>query len=268
LGSGSLQHIKVRRSTLRGPAQPATFRPQGLATLTAACSLRARAGFVSYRLRSWDSPYGAFSSRKVSGAFPPGSTHIPFCPSVFPSAAADRPAQWAAVPGFRPFQESLATDAGLARQPLAAPLGFTLLGLTTGSLVQDFAQTPPTRFATTGLTARRSRASRSINQPSLGPNRRTASRKDRQDSPFRVLAPARLRPFERTSHLGYEFTLRRVARCRQPTGTLWMANSLCRSCSESPEVPCGSDRVADRSPTPQAGWPSHLVRRFTAGGRL
>jgi hypothetical protein len=64
--SWSLQHTKVRRSTYRGLAAPATFRPQGLTTLSAAYSLRAPAGFLSPRRRSWDSPFGAFSSRKVS----------------------------------------------------------------------------------------------------------------------------------------------------------------------------------------------------------
>jgi hypothetical protein len=51
--------------------QPATFRLQGLATLLTACALRSRAGSVSHRRRSWDSPFGAFSSRKVSGILPP-----------------------------------------------------------------------------------------------------------------------------------------------------------------------------------------------------
>jgi hypothetical protein len=69
MGFCSLQHSRVRRSTSRGPATPAKFRPQGLATLSAAYSLRARAGSVSHRRRSWDSPFGAFSSRKVSGRF-------------------------------------------------------------------------------------------------------------------------------------------------------------------------------------------------------
>jgi hypothetical protein len=66
MGFGSLQRSRVRRSTFRGLAEPATFRPQGLVTLSAAYSLRARAGLVSYRRRSWDSPFGAFSSREVS----------------------------------------------------------------------------------------------------------------------------------------------------------------------------------------------------------
>jgi len=46
---------------------PATFRLQGLATLLTAYALRFRAGFVSHRQRSWDSPFGAFASGKVSG---------------------------------------------------------------------------------------------------------------------------------------------------------------------------------------------------------
>jgi hypothetical protein len=64
-----------------------------------------------------------------------------------------RPAQRAAVPGLRPFRESLATGAGLVRQPLVAPLGFALLGLTSECLAQDFARAPPTRFADDNLTA-------------------------------------------------------------------------------------------------------------------
>jgi hypothetical protein len=75
-----------------------TVRPQGLATLSAAYALRARAGFVSRRRRSWDSPFGAFSSRKVSNPFPGGSTRVPFLPSVIPP-----PKRWAGPTsrGFR-----------------------------------------------------------------------------------------------------------------------------------------------------------------------
>jgi hypothetical protein len=43
---------------------PAMVRLQGLTTLGAVYALRARAGFVSRRRRSWDSPFGAFSSRE------------------------------------------------------------------------------------------------------------------------------------------------------------------------------------------------------------
>jgi hypothetical protein len=79
---------------------PATVRPQGLVTLSAVCALRARAGFVSHRRRSWDSPFGAFSFRKVSAAFPGGSTRVPFLPSVIPP-----PKRWAGPTG-RGFRAS------------------------------------------------------------------------------------------------------------------------------------------------------------------
>jgi hypothetical protein len=82
--------------------QPATFRLQGLATLLTAYSLRSRAGFVSHRQRSWDSPFGAFSSRKVSGALPPGRTHLPFLPSVLPP-----PKRWAGPTGRGSWVSSL-----------------------------------------------------------------------------------------------------------------------------------------------------------------
>jgi hypothetical protein len=78
----------------RGFASPATFRPQGLVTLSAAYSLRARAGFVSHRQRSWDSPFGAFPSRKVSATSPGGRTHLPFSLPVLPP-----PKRWAGPTG-------------------------------------------------------------------------------------------------------------------------------------------------------------------------
>jgi hypothetical protein len=108
-----------------GQSLPATFRLQGLATLLTVCSLRARAGFVSHRRRSWDSPFGAFPSRKVSAAFPPRRTHIPFNLSVLPP-----PRRWAGptgrgswaftlpgVPGSRTGFNSPATGCSLGFHP-------------------------------------------------------------------------------------------------------------------------------------------------------
>jgi len=95
MGFCSLQHTQARRSTfLRAVPPPAVFRLQGLVTLWAAYALRAPAGSVSHRRRSWDSPFGAFSFRKVSTAFPRGRTHIPFRPPVFPP-----PKRWAGPTG-------------------------------------------------------------------------------------------------------------------------------------------------------------------------
>jgi len=80
---------------------PATFRPQGLATLSTAYSLRAPAGLVSCRRRSWDSPFGAFSSRKVPTAFPRWMSPR----TVSPIGAPARRGGWAGPTdrGFRAF---------------------------------------------------------------------------------------------------------------------------------------------------------------------
>jgi hypothetical protein len=84
MGFRSLQRSRVRKSTCGGFARGAAVRLQGLDTLVAVYSFRALAGFISHRRRSWDSPFGASSSRKVSGAFPPGRTHIPFFLPLIP----------------------------------------------------------------------------------------------------------------------------------------------------------------------------------------
>jgi hypothetical protein len=81
--------VPYSTSRIEGPLSrvrpPATFRLQGLATLLAAYSLQSRAGFLSHRQRSWDSPFGAFSSRTVSGLLPPGSPHLPSSLSLLPT---------------------------------------------------------------------------------------------------------------------------------------------------------------------------------------
>jgi hypothetical protein len=69
MGFASLQHIKAKRSTVRGFCRPASFRPQGLLTLSTVSSLFARAGFVSHRQRSWDSLFEAFPSRRAVERF-------------------------------------------------------------------------------------------------------------------------------------------------------------------------------------------------------
>lgn len=61
-----LQHIRGAKVYLTQACQPATFRPQGLVTLSTVYSLRTRAGFVSRRQRSWGSlPFEAFPFGKV-----------------------------------------------------------------------------------------------------------------------------------------------------------------------------------------------------------
>lgn len=71
LGFCSLWHMRLARSGSHGRYLPATFRPQGLATLSTVYSLACLASLVSGRQHLWDSPFGAFSSRKVATALPP-----------------------------------------------------------------------------------------------------------------------------------------------------------------------------------------------------
>jgi hypothetical protein len=78
-----------------------------LDTLLTAFSLRFPAGFVSYQRHSWDSPFGAFPSRKVSDVLPPGWTRLPFRLPVLPS-----PKRWVGpsrprFPGFHPSESPL-----------------------------------------------------------------------------------------------------------------------------------------------------------------
>jgi hypothetical protein len=123
MGFRSLQHMRDRRSTIAGFPSPATFRPQGLVTLSTAYSLRARAGFVSHRQRSWDSPFGAFTCRKVRGRF---RTHEPAC--RFSRRCYRRRGRRSGSTG-RDFRAlTLAgvpgDDMGLACRALVAPWGF------------------------------------------------------------------------------------------------------------------------------------------------
>lgn len=71
MGSCSLGHMHRTRSGSRGLCLPATFRPQGLITLSTACALARLASLVSCRQRLWDSPFEAFSSSKVALALRP-----------------------------------------------------------------------------------------------------------------------------------------------------------------------------------------------------
>jgi len=143
-----------RRSTSRGLCLPATFRLQGLATLLTAYSLRTRAGFVSHRQRSWDSPFGAFSSREGFRCVSARRHPLTVSPTVIPSAEArgrhGRPRFLGFYPSGNPWRPSVC----LAHRALDAPLGFALLGPQEEHLGRDFARPPLTRFPN-GQTARR-----------------------------------------------------------------------------------------------------------------
>jgi hypothetical protein len=81
-----------------GVPKPALFRLQGLVTLLAAYSRPNRVGLISCRQRSWDSPFGAFSSERGADAFPRLRTHLPFLPPGYSRRTRRR-----AGPGGRGF---------------------------------------------------------------------------------------------------------------------------------------------------------------------
>jgi hypothetical protein len=92
--------------------------------------------------------------------------------------------------GFDPCESPWRPNAVLARQPLAAPMGFALLGHSHRSLGRDLARPPLARFANAPESAPAGAPeSRSASAWPRPPS--AASREHARGSPFRVSAPAR-----------------------------------------------------------------------------
>jgi hypothetical protein len=112
-----------------------------------AYSFRARVGSRSPRQRSWDSPFGAFSSRKVSKAFPPRMNP----PAVSPTgtAAAEAPARPGRprLLGFHPSESPSRAGVCLARRFTGCSLGFLpFQGALARALNRAHTRSPLTRF--------------------------------------------------------------------------------------------------------------------------
>jgi len=169
--------FQARRSTCRGIATPATFRLQGLITLLTVSSLRALAGFVSHRQRSWDSPFEGFPFRKVSAAFPPGCAHLPFPPSGIPAAEAPGRPDRGRFLGFDPPGSPWQSTGRLTRRLLEPSLGFPLPGFSRDSLDRVSTRSPLTRFLAPGAEAPNPPASQSLTRlsPALIPAHRRSS---------------------------------------------------------------------------------------------
>jgi len=156
---------------------PATFRLQGLVTLLTAYALQSLAGFISHRQRSWDSPFGAFSSRKVSASITGRIDPLTVSPASAPIAEAMSRLGRPRFLGLDPFESPWRSSGGLIRRPLDAPLGLSLPGLAIGGLARAFAQTPLTRFPDVTIThpaRRRLRVSLSLRPASPIHQRRNA----------------------------------------------------------------------------------------------
>jgi hypothetical protein len=215
----------------RALPQPATFRLQGLATLLAVYSRRARAGFVSHRRRSWDSPFGAFSSRKVPAAFADECTHLPFHPSVFPT-----PKRWAGPIGRGSWVLTLPRVPGSRmgvsssvcwRLPWVSPsqgIPATVLSELSPELLPRASQTRPQATAPAG-------ASESQSTPAWPRPSRPASRANRTVQPSQGLCTSTIPHIRGGQHPGYLFRLM-PRRALLPTGrqSLGFETSLYRSC--------------------------------------
>jgi hypothetical protein len=223
--------LQDRRSTFRGLYLPASFRLQGLVTLLTVSSLRSLAGFLSHQQRSWDSPFGAFSSRKASVTFPPGRTHLPFSPADIPGTEVPSRLDRPRFLGFAPCESPWRRQACLAPQPLDAPLGFVLPGFARGSLDQDFARSPLTRFAGYDDLSPHRPAPQSLDRLPPGSILATAASCRCQD---RTTLLGFLHPpdpsIRARYHPGYEFTSCVDRHYCQPLSILRMIlTSLCRS---------------------------------------
>jgi len=103
--------------------QPASFRLQGLVTLMTAFSLRSRAGSVSHRQRSWDSPFGGPPPGRYPVCYHPEAPTYR-SPWQYSRRRSAGPARQGPVSGLCPFQKFLATERGFSPSATGASLGF------------------------------------------------------------------------------------------------------------------------------------------------
>ena len=138
MGFGSLQHFEETRVHLTWATKPTSLRLQGLLTLLTFSSPRVPAGPISFRRRSWDSPYGAFPLPRVS---PRSRRDEPTCRSPWGGLSGRTASCWKGLLG-----RLLGFDPGPSPSPICGPrptagrmlpwvsalLGFVLLQPGTG----------------------------------------------------------------------------------------------------------------------------------------
>jgi hypothetical protein len=148
-----------------------------------------RAGFVSHRQRSWDSPFGAFSSHEVSGRFRPEEPTYRFSRRYthtreVQGAGSTSRGSWVLTLVRVPGSQHV-----FSRPAAGCSPGFSPFRATRESLGQDFARPPLTRFLVRIYTL--PPAPQSLHQLPLDlilPARRTGWGRVRH--PLRVPAPS------------------------------------------------------------------------------
>jgi hypothetical protein len=160
--SVSLQHIRNRGSTSRRPYPPASVRLQGLATLLTVYAPRIRAGFVSHRQRSWDSPFGASPPAwypRITARMPPPTVGLRLrCRRNDSRTRKPRFLGFDPRRGFHPGPHVFSTPTD------GRSLGFRPSRVRPRKPCRDFARTPLTRFAQPALYERTLPASQSLNR--------------------------------------------------------------------------------------------------------
>jgi hypothetical protein len=91
------------------------------------CSLESRAGFVSHRRRSWDSPFGGYSPGRFSRHFGRKEPTYRWPVSISWRRSAS-PVWRTSVSGFVPFGSALQSCGFLSRRLPAPPMGLAPLG--------------------------------------------------------------------------------------------------------------------------------------------
>jgi hypothetical protein len=157
--------------------RPATFRLQGLVTLLTAFSLRSRAGSLSHRQRSWDSPFGGPPPGRYPVCYHPEAPTYRW-PWRYSRRRSAGPAQQGPVSGLCPFRKFLVTERGFSPSATGASLGFRSS--------RALSQRPGTGFRPSSSHALYGHsdespqppAPQSLDQPSPGPFRQPAPRRE------------------------------------------------------------------------------------------
>ena len=230
MGFCSLQHMKDRRSTCRGFADP----------------LRSafRVWLPSWRFPPFDPVPVFFHTGSARGIHPSERSSLERFPGCYhPDAPTYRfahrcsrrrsvgPAQSAPVPGVQPFRKSLAAGRGFSSPPAGCSLGFRPSRVFRRKPRTGFRPPSSHALCRRGDESPRPPAPQSVDQLSAGflhVAHRSAFAGER--NPSRVLAPARSRTFEQGSFRAMRspHTVPGIA-TRQPVIFGWMP-SLYRSC--------------------------------------
>jgi hypothetical protein len=205
----------VRRASHRS----SRVRLQGLITLWTVLSRQTRTGSVSYRQRSWDSPFGAFPFRTVPGAFPPERTHLPIVRPVHNAAQGGE-----AGPDDRGFWALPRARVPCDRRVISATTAGCSHGLFPfqGLRAANFAERPRLPLARFSRSSEAGpRCATEFRDSPLGLNQSRTQGTVGSDSLHRVSAPVRSAAIRESVSPGYVFTLRRAGRCRRCCDALW-----------------------------------------------